>query len=143
MNQSILGTEVNAFAIDRSPLAWILEDLKKSLKFATAVVRRFAWEVKNSSENDAVEMDASPLSQVQRQLQQGAAALDMVGQQVPAVMLRAVESLSRKFIQSPKSCTDDAAHCVDRSCLAVIDYLEGFLKGPGGVNYKAQAEARV
>jgi len=129
MNQSILGTEVNAFAIDRSPLAWILEDLKKSLKFATAVVRRFAWEVKNSSENDAVEMDASPLSQVQRQLQQGAAALDMVGQQVPAVMLRAVESLSRKFIQSPKSCTDDAAHCVDRSCLAVIDYLEGFLKG--------------
>ena len=129
MDQSILGTEVNAFAIDRSPLAWILEDLKKSLKFATAVVRRFAWEVKTSSENDAVEIDASPLAQVQRQLQQGAAALDMVGQQVPAVMLRAVESLSRKFVQSPKSCTDDAAHCVDRSCLAVIDYLEGLLKG--------------
>jgi len=129
MDQSILGTEVNAFAIDRSPLAWILEDLKKSLKFAAAVVRRFAWEVKTSSENDAVEIDASPLTQVQRQLQQGAAALDMVGQQVPAVMLRAVESLSRKFVQSPKSCTDDAAHCLDRSCLAVIDYLEGLLKG--------------
>ncbi len=129
MDQYILGTEASPFSIDRSPLAWVLEDLKKSLKFATAVVRRFAWEVKSSIGNNALEMDTSPLSQVQRQLQQGAAALDMVGQQVPAVMLRAVESLSRKFIQSPKSCTEDAAHCIDRSCLAVVDYLEGILKG--------------
>ncbi|MEI7514601.1 MAG: Hpt domain-containing protein [Betaproteobacteria bacterium] len=129
MDQTIARGEVDGLSIDMSPLAWVLEDLKKSLKSASATIRRFAWEVKIAPGEYPIGIDTGPLSDAQRQFQQGAIALDMVGQQVTALMLRAVDSLSRQFIHAPRSCNDDAAQCVDRACLAVIDYLGGLLKG--------------
>ena len=118
-----------AAAQDLGPLAWVLEDLRASLTSAGKAVRRFVWDEKTGAVAHRSQTDTSELDQARQKFHQSAGALEMVGQQPVAMVLRSLETLAHKFVQWPDMCTDDAARRVERASRAVVDYVEGILKG--------------
>ena len=114
---------------DLGPLAWVLDELRKSLDGATKALRRYVRDAELARGSDLAELDASQLRIARQQLHQAVGALEMVGLGAPAKVLRAMESLAQKFVQRPELCSDDAASRVERASFALTEYLEGVLKG--------------
>ncbi len=114
---------------DLGPLAWVLEELRKSLDGATKALRRFVRDAELARGSNLAELDASHLRIARQQLHQAVGALEMVGLGAPAKMLRAMEALAQKFVQRPELCSEDAANRVERASFALTEYLEGVLKG--------------
>ena len=114
---------------DLGPLAWVLDELRKSLDGATKAMRRFVRDAELARGSDLTELDASHLRIARQQLHQAVGALEMVGLVAPAKVLRAMETLAQKFVQRPELCSDDAANRMERASFALTEYLEGVLKG--------------
>src|SRR3989344_5981911 len=95
---------------DLGPLAWVLDELRKSLDGAVKAMRRFVRDAEAARESDL-------------------GALEMVGMGPPALVLRAMESAVQKFVQRPETCSDDAAAVIERASFALIEYLETVLAG--------------
>ena len=116
-------------ASDLGPLAWVLDELRKSLDGATKALRRFVRDAELARGSNLSDLDASHLRIARQQLHQAVGALEMVGLGAPAKMLRAMEGLAQKFVQRPELCSEDAANRVERASFALTEYLEGVLKG--------------
>jgi chemosensory pili system protein ChpA (sensor histidine kinase/response regulator) len=114
---------------DLGPLAWVLDELRKSLDGATKALRRFVRDAELARGSDLADLDASQLRIARQQLHQAVGALEMVGMAAPAKVLRAMEALAQRFVQRPELCSDDAANKVERASFALAEYLEGVLKG--------------
>ena len=133
-------------ASDLGPLAWVLDELRKSLDGATKALRRFVRDAELARGSNLAELDASHLRIARQQLHQAVGALEMVGLGAPAKMLRVMESLAQKFVQRPELCSEEAATRVERASFALTEYLEGVLKGKTASSvalfpqYKAVAE---
>ena len=116
-------------ASDLGPLAWVLDELRKSLDGATKALRRFVRDAELARGSNLAELDASHLRIARQQLHQAVGALEMVGFGAPAKMLRVMEALAQKFVQRPELCSEDAATRVERASFALTEYLEGVIKG--------------
>ncbi len=114
---------------DLGPLAWVLDELKKSLDGATKAMRRFVRDAELARGSDLAALDASQLRIARQQLHQAVGALEMVGFSIPAKVMRVMESLAQKFVQRPELCSDDATTKMERASFALAEYLEGVLKG--------------
>jgi chemosensory pili system protein ChpA (sensor histidine kinase/response regulator) len=114
---------------DLGPLAWVLDELRKSLDGATKALRRFVRDAETARGSELADVDASQLRIARQQLHQAVGALEMVGLGAPAKVLRSMEALAQKFVQRPELCSDDAANKVERASFALTEYLEGVLKG--------------
>ena len=114
---------------DLGPLAWVLDELHKSLDGATQALRRFVRDAELARGSDLAALDASQLRIARQQLHQAVGALEMVGMTAPAKMLRGMEALTQRFVQRPELCSDDAANKLERASFALTEYLEGVLKG--------------
>jgi chemosensory pili system protein ChpA (sensor histidine kinase/response regulator) len=114
---------------DLGPLAWVLDELRKSLDAATKAIRRFVRDAELARGSDLESLDASQLRIARQQLHQAVGALEMVGLPEPAKLLRAMEALAQKFVQRPESCSEDAVTKVERASFALIEYLEAVLRG--------------
>ena len=112
---------------DLGPLAWVLEELRKSLDGAAKVLRRFVRDAEAAVGSDIAALDASQLRIARQQLHQAVGALEMVGMAQPALLLRAMESAVQKFVQQPEQCTQEAAARIERASFALTEYLEGVL----------------
>jgi chemosensory pili system protein ChpA (sensor histidine kinase/response regulator) len=121
--------ELESATTDLGPLAWVLDELRKSLDGATKALRRFVRDAELARGSDLAELDASQLRIARQQLHQAVGALEMVGLGAPAKLLRVMEALAQKFVQRPELCSDDAANKVERASFALTEYLEGVLKG--------------
>jgi len=114
---------------DLGPLAWVLDELRKSLDGAVKAMRRFVRDAEVARESDLAALDAGSLRIARQQLHQACGALEMVGMGPPALVLRAMESAVQKFVQRPETCSDDAAAVIERASFALIEYLETVLAG--------------
>ncbi len=114
---------------DLGPLAWVLDELRKSLDGAVKAMRRFVRDAEAARESDLAALDAGTLRIARQQLHQACGALEMVGMGPPALVLRAMESAVQKFVQRPETCSDDAAAVIERASFALIEYLETVLAG--------------
>ncbi|HEY9209620.1 MAG TPA: Hpt domain-containing protein [Acidovorax sp.] len=114
---------------DLGPLAWVLDELRKSLDGAVKAMRRFVRDAELARESDLASLDAAALRIARQQLHQASGALEMVGMGSPALVLRAMESAVQKFVQRPEQCTDEAAAVIERASFALIEYLENVLGG--------------
>ena len=114
---------------DLGPLAWVLDELRKSLDGATRAMHRFVRDAELARGSNLSELDTSHLRVARQQLHQAVGALEMVGLPAPARLLHAMESAVQKFVQRPELCSDDAATRIERASFAVTEYLEGLLKG--------------
>ena len=97
--------ELDMTLLDLGPLAWVLEELGKSLEGSNKALKRFLREAEGVSNSDLAALDAGQLRIARQQLHQAVGALEMVGMSAPALVLRAMEAAVQKFIQTPAQCT--------------------------------------
>jgi chemosensory pili system protein ChpA (sensor histidine kinase/response regulator) len=112
---------------DLGPLAWVLEELRKSLESAAKALKRFVRDAEAARGSDLAALDSSQLRIARQQLHQSVGALEMVDLPAPALVLRAMEGAVQKFIQQPEHCTVDAAAKIERASFALTEYLQGVL----------------
>ena len=112
---------------DLGPLAWVFDELRKSLDGATKAIKRFVRETEQSRHSDLEAADPASLRIARQQLHQAVGALEMVGLGAPAQVLRAMEAAVQRFVQKPQHCTEEAAGKVERASFALIEYLEAVL----------------
>src|SRR5574344_2115310 len=114
---------------DLGPLAWVREELRKSLEGAVRAMRRFVLEAQEARESDLAALDSSPLRMAKQQLHQSAGALDMVGQPQAAWLLHAMEAAVQHYVKNPSDCTDAAVQTLEKTSFALLEYLDVVLAG--------------
>ena len=119
--------DIDVTVNDLGPLAWVLDELRKSLDSAAKALKRFVREAEAAKGSDLAALDASQLRIARQQLHQAVGALEMVGLAGPALVLRAMEAAVQKFIQQPEQCSQDAAAKIEQASFALTEYLEGVL----------------
>jgi chemosensory pili system protein ChpA (sensor histidine kinase/response regulator) len=112
---------------DLGPLAWVFDELRKSLEGANKAIKRFVRESEQSRQNDLEAADPASLRLARQQLHQAVGALEMVGLAAPAQVLRAMEAAVQRFVHRPLTCTDEAAMTVERAGFALVEYLQAVL----------------
>jgi chemosensory pili system protein ChpA (sensor histidine kinase/response regulator) len=112
---------------DLGPLAWVFEELRKSLDAANKAIKRFVRETEQSRNNDLEAVDPGSLRLARQQLHQAVGALEMVGLIEPAHVLRAMEAAVQRFVQRPLTCTPEASSQIERASFALVEYLEAVL----------------
>jgi chemosensory pili system protein ChpA (sensor histidine kinase/response regulator) len=108
---------------DLSALAWVLDELRRTLDTAGKVLRRHVREGEAAAATGSALPDPAALTQARIQLHQGAGALDLVGLPLAARMLRASEQAVRRLIDKPAALDASAADAVERASHALLDYL--------------------
>jgi chemosensory pili system protein ChpA (sensor histidine kinase/response regulator) len=122
-------TDIDLAPNDLGPLAWVLDELRKSLDSASAALRRFVRDTGLARGSDMASVDGGQLRIARQQLHQAVGALEMVGLGAPAQVLRSMEAAVQKFIERPELCNEAAAAKVERAGFALTEYLEGVLLG--------------
>ncbi len=126
MNETVV--DIDPTVADLGPLAWVLDELRKSLDGAIKALHRFVRAADLALGSDLAELDTSHLRIARQQLHQAEGALEMVGLSAPAAVLRAMEAVTQKFVQRPELCTPEQAAKVERASFALIEYLEAVLR---------------
>ncbi len=116
-------------ANDLGPLAWVLDELRKSLDSATKALRKYVRDAEQARGSDLASVDSGPLRISRQQMHQAVGALDMVGFDGPATLLRAMENAVQKFVNRPELCTEAAAIKIERASFALTGFLETVLAG--------------
>ena len=114
---------------DLGPLAWVLEELRKSLDSAVKATRRFVREAEAVRDSDLAALDSSPLRMAKQQLHQSSGALEMVGMPQAALLLRAMESAVQHYVQNPADCSEAVAHTLEKASFALLEFLDAVLAG--------------
>ena len=112
---------------DLGPLAWVVDELRKSLEASSKALKRFVRDADAARGSDLAAVDASQLRISRQQLHQAIGALEMVGLAEPALLLRAMETAVQRFLQQPQTCTSDAAAKIEHASFALTEYLNGLL----------------
>jgi chemosensory pili system protein ChpA (sensor histidine kinase/response regulator) len=123
------GTDIDLATNDLGPLAWVLDELRKSLESASGALRRFVRDAGRARGSDMASVDDGQLRIARQQLHQAVGALEMVGLAAPAQILRSMEAAVQKFVERPELCSEAAAAKVERAGFALTEYLEGVLLG--------------
>jgi chemosensory pili system protein ChpA (sensor histidine kinase/response regulator) len=123
------ATDVHAN--DLGPLAWVLDELRKSLDSATKALRRYVRDAELARGSDLAAVDSGQLRISRQQMHQAVGALDMVGFAGPATLLRSMENAVARFVSRPELCTEAAAIKIERASFALTGYLETVLAGKG------------
>src|SRR3569623_252607 len=126
------GHDVDLATKDLGPLAWVLDELRKSLEAASGALRRCVRDAAAARGTDMAGVDTSQLRLARQQLHQAVGALEMVGMGAPAHILRSMEAAVQRFVDKPELCTDVAAAKVERAGFALAEYLEAMLLGKPG-----------
>jgi chemosensory pili system protein ChpA (sensor histidine kinase/response regulator) len=116
---------------DLSTLAWVHDELRRSLESAHKSLRRYLKEAEAVSGSDVDAVDPSVLRAARAQLHQGLGALEMIGLPGPARVLRASENAVQRFIARPKLLTRAAVEAIESASFGVLDYLSRKLAGKG------------
>jgi chemosensory pili system protein ChpA (sensor histidine kinase/response regulator) len=114
---------------DLAPLAWILEELRRSLDMAQKALRRFVRESETRTSIDTLGRsdmeveDSSVLRTARMQFHQGAGALNIINFTAAAKVLTACESVLQRYIPKPHLFSRETAQHIEQASFAVLDYL--------------------
>lgn len=114
---------------DLSALAWVHEELRKSLDAAHKALHRCLKDVTSAGLSDMDAMDPAILRTARQQIHQGVGALELAGVPAGATLLRAAEAVVQKFVNRPQSITEDAVRDVEKASFALLDYVGRRLAG--------------
>ncbi|MDQ2926922.1 MAG: Hpt domain-containing protein, partial [Pseudomonadota bacterium] len=118
-----------ASADDLSAIAWVQEELRRSLDAAHKSLRRFLKDSEAVNGSDLDGVDPGVLRTARAQIHQGVGALELVGLPAPAIVLRASEMAVQKSIARPQSLTPELVADIERSSFALLDFLTRVLGG--------------
>jgi len=114
---------------DLSALAWVHNELRRSLEGANKALRRYLKESEVAAPSDVDTVDPAPLRSARTQLHQGVGALELVNLPAAARVLRATEAAVQRMLGRPALVTEAAVHTVERASFALLDYLSRLLAG--------------
>ncbi len=118
-----LQTDAALPADDLSALAWVQDELRKSLDAAHKALNRALKEQASAAQSDVDALDPSVLRTARQQIHQGVGALELAGLPAGAALLRASEALVQKFVGRPASLSSDAVRDIERASFALLDYM--------------------
>ena len=114
---------------DLSALAWVHEELRRSLDAAHKSLRRFVKDTETLGVTDIDAVDPAVLRGARAQIHQGVGALELVGQPAAAMVLRASEAAVQRVVAKPHKLTGKMVDDIERSSFALLDYLGRLLAG--------------
>jgi len=114
---------------DLSALAWVHDELRRSLETAHKALRRYLKEAEAVGGSDIDTVDPAVLRGARMQIHQSAGALELVGMSEVADVLRASEALVTRLSQRPQLMDMAAVETVERVSFAVLDFVARQLAG--------------
>ncbi|MBC7482549.1 MAG: Hpt domain-containing protein [Rhizobacter sp.] len=120
---------LNEHQNDLSALAWVHEELRRSLDAAHKALRRFVKETEALASSDIDAVDPVVLRTARSQIHQGVGALELVGLPTAATVLRASEMAVQRFVSKPQKLTSAAVDDIERASFALLDYIGRILAG--------------
>ena len=112
---------------DLSALAWVHEELRRSLDAAHKALRRFVKETESLASSDIEAVDPAVLRGARAQIHQGVGALELVGLPAAAMVLRASEAAVQRYVSKPHKLTTIVIDDIERASFALLDYLTRML----------------
>ncbi len=112
---------------DLSALAWVHEELRRSLDAAHKALRRFVKETETLASSDIEAVDPAVLRGARTQIHQGVGALELVGLPAAAMVLRASEAAVQRYVSKPHKLTTLVIDDIERASFALLDYLSRML----------------
>ena len=112
---------------DLSALAWVQDELRRSLEAAHKAMRRYLKESEALAGSDVDAVDPGVLRAARAQLHQGVGALELVGLPAAAQLLRANEAALQRLSGRPVTLNAAAAETIERASFALLDYLARLL----------------
>ncbi|MEP7056645.1 MAG: Hpt domain-containing protein [Caldimonas sp.] len=120
---------ISESSIDLSAVAWVHDELRRSIDAAHKALRRFLKEVETTDRADLDVFDPTLLRAARAQLHQGVGALELVGLPAAALVLRASEALVQRAAAKPETLTTKIIADIERASFALLDYLGRMLAG--------------
>ena len=108
---------------DLSALAWVYEEVRRSLETAHKALRRFVKESEALAGSDVDVVDPSVLRSARVHIHQSAGALELVGLAPLATLLRASEAAVVRYVAKPQKLTAKAVENLERASFALLDYI--------------------
>ncbi|MBW8829114.1 MAG: Hpt domain-containing protein [Burkholderiales bacterium] len=128
--ESTRNTEAtSATSDDLSALAWVHDELRRSLDAAHKALRRFVKEAEALSGSDVDAVDPSVLRIARQQIHQGVGALELIGLPAAAAVLRACEAAVQRFVAKPHKLKTQVVDDLEKASFALLDYLSRMLSG--------------
>jgi chemosensory pili system protein ChpA (sensor histidine kinase/response regulator) len=124
-----MNTRTNESNNDLSALAWVQEELRKSLDTAHKALRRYLKEAEANSGSDVDAVDPAVLRTARLHVHQGVGALELVNLSAGATLLRASEAAVQRFVAKPHKLDQAAVDVVERASFALLDYITRLLAG--------------
>jgi len=112
---------------DLSALAWVHDELRRSLELAHKALRRYLKERAQKTDLDSV--DPAVLRQARNQLHQCVGVLELVNLGPAAELPRAAEAALQRISARPKLVTPAAVDTLERGSFALLDYIARRLVG--------------
>ncbi len=116
-------------ADDLSALAWVQDELRRTLEAAHKSLRRCLKEAEAVGGSDVDTVDPAVMRSARTSIHQGVGALELVGLPEAALVLRASESLVQKFVAKPHKLTPLVVEQVEHASFALLDFLARLLAG--------------
>jgi chemosensory pili system protein ChpA (sensor histidine kinase/response regulator) len=114
---------------DLSALAWVQEELRKSLDAAHKALRRYLKDAEGAAQSDVQDVEPAVLRTARQQIHQSVGALELIGLTEGAVLLRASEDALQRFIAKPRKLDVAAVETIERASFALLDYIGRRLAG--------------
>ncbi|MDH5328751.1 MAG: Hpt domain-containing protein [Aquincola sp.] len=115
---------------DLSALAWVHDELRRSLEMAHKSMRRYLKEAEAVAGSDVDAVDPGVLRTARAQFHQGVGALELVGLPTAAQVLRAGEAALQKLTSGrPVKLNAAAVETIEQGSFALLDYLTRLLAG--------------
>ncbi|PZP27665.1 MAG: hybrid sensor histidine kinase/response regulator [Roseateles depolymerans] len=117
--------------VDLSPLAWVQEELRRSLESVHKTLRRL---VRDGGDNrlsafGAETQPSVPLQQAAAQLHQVSGVLSLVGLPAGATVLRAAETAVQRLAEHPLEVEPGTVDTIERANFALLAYVARLLAG--------------
>lgn len=113
---------------DLGPVAWVLDELRRTLEAAAKCLHRYRREA-DAAAADFHVPGLQHLLQAGQLLHQCAGALHLVEQPACAALADAMETAVQRFAEQRTPCSDDAVAQLEQAGLAITEYLQALLSG--------------
>jgi chemosensory pili system protein ChpA (sensor histidine kinase/response regulator) len=124
-----MNTRTNESNNDLSALAWVQEELRKSLDTAHKALRRYLKESESNSGSDVDAVDPAVLRTARLHVHQGVGALELVNLSAGATLLRASEAAVQRFVAKPHKLDLASVEVIEKASFALLDYITRLLAG--------------
>ncbi|MCK6425093.1 MAG: Hpt domain-containing protein [Burkholderiaceae bacterium] len=114
---------------DLSALAWVHEELRKTLESAHKALRRYLRDAEASRLSDLDDVEPTILRTARQQLHQGVGALELVNLPEGAMLLRACEAAVQRFIARAGRIDAAGVEKVEQASFALLDFMGRRLAG--------------